>query len=83
MIGIVWLEVAVSKSKIYVGNLCYDASQEASREALGKIGEIQSISMIIDRETGRHYSPDPCPIVLAIERDSQPRAVPWCAVLGL
>lgn len=81
--GIVWLEVAVSKSKIYVGNLCYDASQEASREALGKIGEIQSISMIIDRKTGRHYSPDPCPIVLAIERDSQPRAVPWCAVLGL
>ncbi|MCZ6563185.1 MAG: hypothetical protein O6948_09750 [Deltaproteobacteria bacterium] len=71
------------KSKIYVGNLCYDASQEASREALGKIGEIQSISMIIDRETGRHYSPDPCSIVLAIERDSQPRAVPWCAVLGL
>ncbi len=73
----------MSKSKIYVGNLCYDASQEASREALGKIGEIQSISMIIDREPGRHYSPDPCPIVLAIERDSQPRAVPWCAVLGL
>ena len=81
--GIVCLEVAVSSSKIYVENFCYDASQEASREALGKIGEIQSISMIIDRETGRHYSPDPCPIVLAIERDSQPRAVPWCAVLGL
>ncbi len=73
----------MSKSKIYVGNVCYDASQEASREALGKIGEIQSISMIIDREPGRHYSPDPCPIVLTIERDSQPRAVPWCAVLGL
>ena len=73
----------MSKSEIYVGNLCYDASQEASREALGTIGEIQSISMIIDRETGRHYWPDPCPIVLAIERDSQPRAVPWCAVLGL
>jgi len=81
--GIVWLEVAVSKSKIYVGNLCYDASQEAFREALGIIGEIQSISMIIDREPGWHYSPDPCPIVLAVERDSQPRAVPWCAVLGL
>ncbi len=73
----------MSQSRIYVGNLCYDASQEASREALGKIGEIQSISMIIDRETGRHYPPDPSPIVLAIERDSQPRAVPWCAVLGL
>ncbi len=68
--GIVWLEVAVNKSKIYVGNLCYDASQEASREALGKIGEIQSISMIIDRETGRHCSPDPCPIVLGRERQS-------------
>ena len=81
--GIVWLEVAVSKSKIYVGNLCYDASQEASREALGTIGEIQSIRMIIDRKTGRHYSPDPCPIVLGIERDSQSRAVPWCTVLGL
>ena len=81
--GIDWLEVAVSKSKIYVGNLYCDASQEASREALGKIGEIQSIRMIIDRETGRHYSPDPCPIVLGIERDSQSRAVPWCTVLGL
>ena len=31
--------------------------------------------MIIDRETGRHYSPDPCPIVLAIERDSQPSSL--------
>ncbi len=60
----------MSKSKIYVGNLCYDASQEASREALGKIGEIQSIRMIIDRETGRHYAPDACPIVLGIERQS-------------
>jgi hypothetical protein len=78
-----WLEVAVRKSKIYVGNLCCDASQEASREALGKIGEIQSVSMMIDRETGRHYSPDPCPIDLGIERDSQSRAVPWCMVLGL
>ena len=81
--GIVWSEVGVSKSEIYVGNLCYDASQEASREALGTIGEIQSISKFVDRETGRNYSLDPCPIVLAIERDSQPRAVPWCAVLGL
>ncbi len=68
--GIVWLEVAVSKSKIYVGNLCYDASQEAFREALGTIGEIQSISMMIDRESGRNCSPDPCPIVLGIERQS-------------
>lgn len=73
----------MSKSKIYVGNLCCDASQGASREALGTIGEIQSISMMIDRETGRHYSPDPCPIVLGIERDSQSRAVPWCRVRGL
>ncbi len=81
--GIVWLEVAVSKSKIYVGNLSYETSEEASREALGTIGEIQSIRMIIDRETGRNYSPDPCPIVLGIERDSQSKAVPWCTVLGL
>ncbi len=81
--GIDWLEVAVSKSKIYVGHLSYDASQEASREALGTIGEIQTIRMIIDRESGRNYSPDPCPIVLGIERDSQSRAVPWCAVRGL
>jgi len=73
----------VRKSKIYVGNLSYDASQEASREALGTIGEIQSISMMIDREIGRNYSPDPCPIVLGIERDSQSRAVPWCTVRGL
>ncbi len=60
----------MSKSKIYVGNLCYDASQEASREALGTIGEIQSISMMIDRESGWNCSPEPCPIVLGIERQS-------------
>ncbi len=81
--GIVWSEVGVSKPKIYVGNLSYETREEASREALGTIGEIQSIRMSIDRETGRHYSPDPCPIVLGIERDSQSRAVPWCTVLGL
>ena len=68
--GTVWSEVAVSKSKIYVGNLCYDPSQEAFREALGTIGEIQSISKFVDRETGRNYSPDPCPIVLGRERQS-------------
>lgn len=72
----------MSKSKIYVGNLCYDASQEASREALGTIGEIQSISMMIDRESGWNCSPEPCPIVLG-KRDSQSRAVPWCMVRGL
>ncbi len=73
----------MSESKIYVGDLSHDANEEAFREALGEFGEIRSISMITDRETGRHYSPDPCPIFLGVEGDSQSRAVPWCTALGL
>ncbi len=80
---IVWLKVAVSESKIYVGNLSYDANEDAFRDGLGEFGEIRSISIIVDRETGRHYSPDPCPIVLGLERDRQSRAVPWCTAHGL
>ena len=73
----------MSESKIDVGDLSHDANEEAVREALGEFGEIRSISMITDRETGRHYSPDPCPIFLGVEGDSQSRAVPWCTALGL
>ncbi len=80
---IVWLKVAVSESKIYVGNLSYDANEDAFRDGLGEFGEIRSISIIVDRETGRHCSPDPFPIVLGLERDRQSRAVPWCTAHGL
>ncbi len=73
----------MSESTISVGSLPYDANEDALREALGEFGEIRSISIITDRETGRYYSPDPCPIFLGIERDSQSRAVPWCTALGL
>ena len=39
--------------KVYVGNLSYDANEDALREAFGAFGEIRSISIITDRETGR------------------------------
>ncbi len=79
----VWWEVAVSESKIYVGSLPFDANEDALREALGEFGEIRSISMSANRETGRHDSPGPFPIFLGIERDRQSRAVPWCPALDL
>lgn len=79
----VWWEVAVSESKISVGSLPFDANEYALREGLGEFGEIRSISMSANRETGRHDSPDPCPIFLGRERDSQSRAVPWRTALGL
>jgi len=38
---------------IYVGNLSYDASEEDVRQAFEPYGEIASVQVIMDRETGR------------------------------
>jgi RNA recognition motif-containing protein len=38
---------------IYVGNMSFDITEEALREAFGKYGEVSSARMIQDRETGR------------------------------
>ena len=41
-------------TKLYVGNLNYNTSEQALREAFGANGrEVASVSIIMDRETGR------------------------------
>jgi RNA recognition motif-containing protein len=39
--------------KLYVGNLSYSTTEEDLREAFGKIGEVQSATLIIDQTNGR------------------------------
>jgi RNA recognition motif-containing protein len=38
---------------IYVGNLSYDMSEEALREAFAEFGDVTSAKILSDRETGR------------------------------
>ncbi len=38
---------------IYVGNLDYQVTSEDLREAFAEYGEVASVNVIIDRETGR------------------------------
>ena len=41
-------------TKLYVGNLNYNTTEDALREAFGANGrEVTSVSIIMDRETGR------------------------------
>ena len=39
--------------KIYVGNLSFDASEDDVREAFEEFGNVSSVSIITDRDTGR------------------------------
>ena len=39
--------------KIYVGNLPFSATEEELRELFEQHGQVQSVSIITDRETGR------------------------------
>jgi len=39
--------------KLYVGNLPYSASEEEVRELFAPHGEVYSVKVITDRETGR------------------------------
>lgn len=38
---------------LYVGNLSYDASKEQIEEFFAEYGEVRSVRLITDRETGR------------------------------
>jgi len=40
-------------TNIYVGNLSFDATEEDLRQAFAQYGEIASVNVIKDRETGR------------------------------
>ncbi len=39
--------------KLYVGNLPFNASPEQIQDLFGNYGEVQSVKIITDRETGR------------------------------
>jgi RNA recognition motif-containing protein len=39
--------------KVYVGNLSYQTNEDALRTLFAEFGEIQSINVITDRDTGR------------------------------
>jgi RNA recognition motif-containing protein len=38
---------------IYVGNLSYQMSEDELRNAFGEFGEVSSVKILMDRETGR------------------------------
>lgn len=40
-------------ANIYIGNLSYEASEEDLREAFGQYGQVASVNIIKDRQTGR------------------------------
>jgi cold-inducible RNA-binding protein len=39
--------------KLYVGNLSYNTTEAQIRELFAQTGEVESVSLITDRETGR------------------------------
>jgi RNA recognition motif-containing protein len=41
------------ETKLYVGNLSYDTTEASLRELLGQAGTVESVDMIMDRDTGR------------------------------
>jgi RNA recognition motif-containing protein len=40
-------------NKMYVGNLPFSVGEAELREAFGRFGPIQEVSLVMDRETGR------------------------------
>jgi RNA recognition motif-containing protein len=41
------------ESKLYVGNLSYNVTEEQLRELFGQAGQIKEVTMIMDRDTQR------------------------------
>ena len=39
--------------KIYVGNLSYEANEDALRDLFTKFGEVEEVAIITDRQTGK------------------------------
>lgn len=39
--------------RLYVGNISFNASQESLHEAFSAFGQVSSISVVTDRDTGR------------------------------
>jgi RNA recognition motif-containing protein len=47
------LEDILSSAKLYVGNLTYSTTEEAVEALFREHGEVQSVTLITDRDTGR------------------------------
>ena len=39
--------------KIYIGNMSYDTTEDQVRQAFKRFGEVTSVNLISDRDTGR------------------------------
>jgi len=46
------LEVPVAQ-KLYVGNLSFNMTEDSLKDAFSPYGEVQSVKIIMDRDTGR------------------------------
>ncbi len=44
---------SVSKTKLFIGNLPFSAGEDQLREIFSQFGELSSVSLITDRQTGR------------------------------
>jgi cold-inducible RNA-binding protein len=47
------MEAVVNSAKLYVGNLSYETSEATIRTAFEAHGEVTSVNLITDRDTGR------------------------------
>jgi RNA recognition motif-containing protein len=45
-------EYAMAK-KLYVGNMSYDTTETQIRELFAQVGEVESVALITDRDSGR------------------------------
>ena len=43
----------MSQSKLYVGNMSFDTSETELREAFAAFGQVESVHVVTDRDTGR------------------------------
>jgi RNA recognition motif-containing protein len=41
------------ETKLYIGNLSYNTTEDSLRTLLSQAGKVESVDMIMDRETGR------------------------------
>lgn len=47
------MEAVVNQAKLYVGNLSYETSEASIRTAFEAHGEVTSVNLITDRDSGR------------------------------
>lgn len=48
-----WKGTCTMSKKLYVGNLPYSSTEEDLKEMFGKIGSVESVSIIMDRFSGK------------------------------